>query len=834
MEITHNAGLRNAEYVDSKTIICEIGASFSDYRLSENTPAFQIISQTDAAFKPEVRATSVTVLTTELDGNYPKGYKGPKFNKYRLKILLPDEHFMKDGHQYWLRINSAYVRAKNKAAVWIQKTHEIDDETRQNHLGVREVFLLKDDIIHLITGPGIDLKQLNQIAIVSEDDSNYTEGVTPLKVGRRSNLDFYTPRGWPWQIAQRHELFLKLPHKLQEGKSYEIDLNRNQSITCGDALIKLSYDSTKTQNLAIKVNQIGYLPDAKKYAYLGMWAGDWNAIDFKNYAKKFQVRNAISNEIVFTSDITLRQKATYRLENGQQTPDPQKTKGPETVYKSDLSYEDVYQMDFTQLNKVGKYYIVIPGLGRSMDFQIQNDVYLDAFQVIMNGLLHQRAGIDLKEPYSVHYRFAAHRNKTEKSDAPRNKQWKELLKYPTDGVKHDIWGGHYDAGDWNPRSHLSVAENLLVAYQVNPKAFHDGQLNIPENQNGIPDILDEAWWALDLWNRLQDEDGGVRGKIESEGDPRQFDSAETDSLREFAYGKDAYSSYRFAAVAAQMSRIYQELKQTERASQLQKNALRAYAWADQNGGEKEQDMHSYAAVMLWQLTAEEKFHEDFKKYSIYTQYKSMPPFEHAKHDQRYGNFYYCLAPNADETLKKNIIKNYEALARYWLSAAKTTTYRYMRSPYAPNTWGTGGIPKWNEFPIMTMAITEDKALAHELRDWILFSNDFSLGCHPLNMTFTVHLGQRYTTSAFHHLQLQNPNGLIAGLQSEAAGGRWTAGPKKLKGGMAKWPGLAMYPYGNWPDLYKYSENASPGMNEGVTVNMSQTALSYAIFVPEID
>ena len=51
-----------------------------------------------------------------------------------------------------------------------------------------------------------------------------------------------------------------------------------------------------------------------------------------------------------------------------------------------------------------------------------------------------------------------------------------------------------------------------------------------------------------------------------------------------------------------------------------------------------------------------------------------------------------------------------------------------------------------------------------------------------------------------------------------------------RGGMGRWPGMSLFPPGPWPDLYKYSENASPGMNEGVTSNMAATAFAYAIFV----
>ena len=131
---------------------------------------------------------------------------------------------------------------------------------------------------------------------------------------------------------------------------------------------------------------------------------------------------------------------------------------------------------------------------------------------------------------------------------------------------------------------------------------------------------------------------------------------------------------------------------------------------------------------------------------------------------------------------------------------------------------------------MAMHLTQNESLKKDCRRWILLTNDFSLGCHPMNLVFTVGLGRRYVTTAFHHLQKDCPAGIIPGLQSEAAGGRFIAGQNPGRGGMGRWPGMSLFPPGPWPDLYKYSENASPGMNEGVTPTMAQTAFAYGIFV----
>jgi endoglucanase len=829
--VEQNAGLRAAEKRSPTEIKLYIGPGFGDYKFKDRLPAFQVVSATDKDFQKGVAVDSVTIDGNEPDAEYPAAYSGPKFERHFLTMKLPADKPMKKGHKYWVRIVSTTVLAKNHAGAYIYQTDKIPKEKLKMEYGLREYYVLTPSIIHLMTGSGIDLNKIKDITVSSSDDPDFSKSVKPQKVGRRSNLDFYVPRGWPWKFHQRHELFLMLPKSMKEGRTYTIDLNGSNPVTFGTSKARIKFNSKKSQNLAIKVNQYGYLPNAQKIAYLGMWMGDANAADFST-AKNFEVCDGKTGKTVFQGPIKLKRKATYKLENGKQVPDPKKVKGPETVYKQDLSYEDVYEMDFSPFSKTGKYFISIPGFGRSFRFRIAKDIYSKAFKIQMNGLLHQRCGIELKKPFSKHYRAACHRKNTEYSTAPKKqKHGKELVKYATDGIKHDLYGGHHDAGDWLPRSHIEVAEILFLLYELNPKAFYDGQLNIPENKNGIPDILDEAWWALDLFNRLQAKDGGVHCKIETNGDPMEFDMAETDRLREFAYRKEPGTTYRYAALAAQASMLWKKFGKKRKAAEMLKRAEKAWNWAEKNGGDKEKDYNVFAAAMLFKATGDEKYDDAFKKYTVYAKNHTAPPFQWSKYDQRFGSFYYARNPKADPEIKKKIIASFESLFKKWRSAAETTNYRYMRSPYAPNTWGTGGIPKYSVFPVMTMHLTEDPAMKKSARQWMLFTNDFSLGCHPMNMAFTVGQGQRYVTSSWHHSQIHSPEGIIPGLQSEGAGGKFICGGKGSRG-MSKWPGMSMYPAGMWPDLYKYSENASPGMNEGVAATMAETVLSYGFFVPE--
>jgi len=836
-----NLGLRSAERMSPTKIVLRFGPAVNAGVIPKKAAMFQVASPTDREFQLGVNAASAAVVKTEPDATYPRGWAGPRFRKITVEVVLPGGKPMKPKHRYWIRVNSAWVVGSAMRGKWIVAPGKTPGDDLLPRYGIRELSVVSPVVLLVTTGPGVYLKRLSDaagIAVTSPDDPDFRIPVYPAKVGRRSSLDAYIPRGWPWKFLQRHDVFLVLDRKLKNGKAYTVDLNARpgRPVTCGRAKATLKLDDRRWINLAIKVNQYGYLPDATKYAYVGMWMGDLNACEFGPHLKSAEIRDAKTHAVVMRGTPALRRKATYRLVNGRLVPDPKRVKGPETVYKQDLSYEDVYQLDLSALNREGAYYLAVPGMGRSVAFRVAKDVYAEPFRVVMNGIFHQRCGIELKEPWTKHYRPACHRNKTEYSTFRRGVHrdpWKNLPKHATDGKTHDLWGGHHDAGDWNPRAHLEVAEILFLLYELNPGAFKDGQLNIPENKNGVPDVLDEAHWALDLWTRLQDKDGGVWHGIESNGDPLEGDAPATDRLREFAFAKDAAGSYWFAAVAAQAATIWKGLGRAREADAFLSRAKRAWDWAEKNGGGAEHDRHVFAAAMLLRATGERKYGDAFKMHSVYTKNPTAPPDQWKKYNQVYGSYYYATLPRADAKLRATIIAAFEAHFRGWERAAATTTYRYMRSPYAPNTWGTGGLPKWLVKPAMTMVLTRDAKLERTCRKWIALTCDFSLGCHPMNLVFTAGLGQRSIAGPWHHLMWNSPEGVIPGIQTEAAGGRWIAGQHPGRGGMAKWPGMSLYPPGPWPDLYKYSEFASPGMNEGVVTTQAGTAFAYGLLLPAV-
>lgn len=176
----------------------------------------------------------------------------------------------------------------------------------------------------------------------------------------------------------------------------------------------------------------------------------------------------------------------------------------------DDSGDSVSTVDFSAVTAPGDYVLrVVSADLRSYPFRIADDVYRIAGAAAAKSFFYQRCNHERALPYA--------------SDA--------LLGYPgiggrwVDGECHttdyaapagpgspdhgplDVHGGWHDAGDYQKTLWGRGVPELLFAYEVNPTAWPDGQLNLPESGNGIPDLLDEARWELDFYLRMQRPDG---------------------------------------------------------------------------------------------------------------------------------------------------------------------------------------------------------------------------------------------------------------------------------------------------------------------------------------
>ncbi len=374
--------------------------------------------------------------------------------------------------------------------------------------------------------------------------------------------------------AMLHRVYLKLAEPLELDGTYTVRL---APLGLDVGAINYTHDSL-TRSEAIHASQIGHGPgDEHKVAYLSTWLGTGGGLSYDDYGLgEFELIDA-SGAPVFSGPI---EKA-----KGVDEPEQLKTlkNYPGTA---------VYRMDYSAFDRPGTYRVRVPGIGTSGTIVVGGGVWTDAFQRAMKGLLHHRSGLALEAPWasftrprSFHpadgmkvFSLDIHRLGNE-SAAVNAELTAKVQSGEMPPTLDDAWGGYMDAGDWDRRSqHLSVTHGLLELYELFPTFFDEVALALPPDEagNAVPDLLDEALWNLDFYLRLQEDDGGVRGGIESTAHPRAAETSWQESLAVGAFAADPASSYWVAACAAKASRL---LPDGERYAQA---AHKAWEWAEAN------------------------------------------------------------------------------------------------------------------------------------------------------------------------------------------------------------------------------------------------------------
>lgn len=225
--------------------------------------------------------------------------------------------------------------------------------------------------------------------------------------------------------------------------------------------------------LAIRLNQIGFLPDTRKRAVLADPATGplaWRVVDGRG-------RTVAS--------------------------------GATTVVGDDAASGDhVHLIAFGQVRTPGTYRVMV-GDRTSRPFAIGAQLYAPLASAAFNYFYQTRAGIPIEARYAGGAQWArpaGHPREVAPCFAgkdERGTQWS--------GCRYtlDVTGGWYDAGDHgkyvvNGGIALWTLQNLYERQATSGRfAFADGPARIPESGNGIDDLLDEARWEMRFLMAMQ-------------------------------------------------------------------------------------------------------------------------------------------------------------------------------------------------------------------------------------------------------------------------------------------------------------------------------------------
>ena len=595
--------------------------------------------------------------------------------------------------------------------------------------GLRSVNIIKPDLLSVtIDGAltGSTRPSVEQVAaalaekpfsITSKDDPAYKSAFVPGTFGRFTYEDRNGNIGqFRGEMLLAHTIYIPLEKPLTEGKTYTIAAEK-----LADGMkksIDLVYDMTVV-NPAFKFNQVSYFPKSQqRWAYLGWWAGDLGTVDYSMY-KTFEIYTADGKKKVLDGEIKLRVDTE---------------KGKSENRCREFTGEDVYEMDLAPLG-IGSYRIRVPGLGWSEVFSVgDKEQFRKMYYDVNRVFLHQRCGQELKAPWSKINRPACHvwtdvkGRVYDDATAPADKT----------GLKHAT-GGYHDAGDDDCFTyHLRATQVVMDAWEMFPEAFKDGDLDLPESGNGIPDVLDEAHWALSFYRDTQYPDGGVH-----KGRCNQCDSARQNHLQWDDYGwfkPDRFSSFEFAAVAATFARHYAKYDAKEAAT-FTEAAKKAYDWANRQPAAKddreERGCGLWAASELYFTTKDETYLAEVKRHAGNVDCKAvwgdLPFRTYPMHCQIW---HYALYedPKLDPELRTRFRAEYEKVA-------KRQTERF-EGPHRGGLWfdwAAGNAGGFRAEPLVrAWFLNRDP----KFLDGISLNADFQLGCNAISRTFVTGHGYR--------------------------------------------------------------------------------------------
>ena len=232
-------------------------------------------------------------------------------------------------------------------------------------------FVDGDDTL-VVFSPRLDPAATGWTVTSADDPSFGTVSVTPCRKSK--------PMHWDHTLTAEldHWLYLRLPKPMKEGCTYTVNIPAASGSDTESAQIQ--YSAWLSFSEAVHVNILGYsTQEERKAADLYMWLGDGGARDYKAYeGKAVWLLNLVTGQAVKTGEVRFWKPASdSRNEAG----------------RKDLTGSDVWNIDFT-CSEPGRYCLVVEDVGRSMAFDIRDNIYFEPYRYSVRGYYYMR----LQEP----------------------------------------------------------------------------------------------------------------------------------------------------------------------------------------------------------------------------------------------------------------------------------------------------------------------------------------------------------------------------------------------------------------------------------------------------
>ena len=227
--------------------------------------------------------------------------------------------------------------------------------------------------------------------------------------------------------------------------------------------------------------------------------------------------------------------------------------------------EHVRAGDFSALVRPGRYRVRV-GDRLSHVFEIGETVFAPLLRDAARAFHIIRANAALDDPVTGLHHPASHASEA------------RLI---VDGVPRDLTGGWYNAGDYGKWTHMAAiaASQMMWLHELRPAAVRTFVLAVPQTFPGLPDLLQQARWGLEWLLKMQNPDGSVLHKVDSEPVFAWGLAPDADPHPRRARGPSSVDAGVFAGVMLQAARVFAG-PDSEFAGRCRASALRAWAWLE--------------------------------------------------------------------------------------------------------------------------------------------------------------------------------------------------------------------------------------------------------------
>jgi len=410
----------------------------------------------------------------------------------------------------------------------------------------------------------------------------------------------------------------------------------------------------------IHLSSLGFLPGRPKKATIA------------TKCSEFTVRRASNGDVVTAGQVA----------------------GP--LHQDDVK-QDVWVADFSQIKDKGKYYVDVPGLGRSIDFEIGDAVYDSAFSTVMRGFYLWRCGTaDSGEHNGQTYAHAA---------CHMQDGYEDYIGNP--GSRRDGTGGWHDAGDYGKyvvNAGVTVGCMFLAwgHFQDKVKSI---PLNLPDTAPGYPEFLKEMKWETDWLLKMPYPDGS--GKVSHKLTRVNFEGfvmPETDTEKRYFTEWSSAAVADFVAMMAMAARYFKPYD-AEYSQRCLDAAEKGYAFLIANpqakgfvqggfrtGGYQtgDPDDRLWAAAEIWETTGKAECLKDFETRAVASSGGKIDEDWDWGKVRNLGMFTYVLSKRdgRDPTLLEQVRRDVLATADALVTKARQDVYgRPLGGRYY---WGCNG------------------------------------------------------------------------------------------------------------------------------------------------